>query len=318
MRPLNRGLWVGYFKAVSDQYGDAPESAYSQTCTVTETRAEAARSPHPVVLAPPPGGGAYVLPVGKPLAMFVEAGTPDRLSALCRNPDTIVAAHTMPVPVPLLGIADGFWPTTTIPGVEVLGLEVYARTPTEPVGAIADRVQHCLDELPMTQAIAIIPQCYTREVPDDSVWSHGYQGDRVGLVQAAVDIVAGDPRVLFVLAFSWRRFGGVQYHPELRGPIDDLLHASQIPGTWRPGMTNVAIQPPLPTGVYLECPKAGEGVTIRRSGTNKICTILHPNGLPASVKTVVRMDNLNLTVEHQDAVSGHVWAQTGARRPVTI
>lgn len=206
---FDRFLRVGYFKCISDRYGD--NLAAPQNVTVVETAAEARRSPVPVILDGPSLGEVKGLPV---IARYVEAGDGEELARR--------AARIAFSGVPVIGVCDGFLPEDPIACVDWLGLEVYARTPAEAVATIKARVRETMRRLPTAQPLVLVGQAYDmRATVDGPGW---YHGDLEALSRVTIEL-ARDARVWAVLWFSDGRPGGTRDHPELRPWHEALLRA---------------------------------------------------------------------------------------------
>jgi hypothetical protein len=262
-----------------------------------ETPAEAARSPWPV-FGPPSlyAKGELVLGPSPVVALYASGGDPSSLVASAAAAQHVAVQYGRPI----LGCCDGFLPTAPLPGVDWLGLEVYATTPTESVASVRARLERCLAALPSSQPIVLIGQAYDR-----AGW---YQGDTLGLNLLALSLAQADPRVVALLAFAYGRPGGCAAHPDWAVPYTD--YARTIPPPWSVG--GVAPQP-LPTGIKVLYPGPSDTSTLSPYGKIKLCEFAPDTAA----------DGVTARVELRDgSVHMSYWkgstqlALTGKRRPV--
>jgi hypothetical protein len=149
----------------------------------------------------------------------------------------------------------------------------------------------------------LIPQAYDR----NGAWRNletlaGMQVEYLEAVRRHANIVA-------LVPFALDRAGGANTYPALRAAWDEIgkrLHPPEL----------AAATVAFPTAITIEYPPGG--ITVRGVGPNKIITIDHLGGLPPGIKSVVRMNDLNMTAEYQERTTGRVLAKTGAKRPVRL
>lgn len=145
----------------------------------------------------------------------------------------------------------------------------------------------------------LIPQAYDR----GGAWKN--QDTLVGMQIEYLDAARRHANIVALVPFALDRAGGANTYPALRSAWDEI---------------GKRLHPPdlvlFPTAISIEYPPGG--ITVRGHGPNKIITIDHKGGLPAGVKSVVRMNDLKLTAEYQEQTTGRVLAKTGADRPVRL
>jgi hypothetical protein len=149
----------------------------------------------------------------------------------------------------------------------------------------------------------LIPQAYDR----GGTWKN--QETLVGMQVEYLDAVRQHENVVALVPFALDRLGGANSYPALRAAWDEIgkrLHAPEL----------VVTTAAFPTAITIEYPSGG--ITIRGTGPNKVITIDHLGGLPPGVKSVVRMNDLNMTAEYQERTTGRVLAKTGVKRPVRL
>lgn len=151
----------------------------------------------------------------------------------------------------------------------------------------------------------LVPQAYDR----GGAWLN--QETLVGMQIEYLDACRRHENIVALIPFALDRLGGANAFPALRAAWDEIgkrLHA--------PELSVVIPVAPLPTAISIEYPPGG--ITIHGTGPNKIITIDHVGGLPPGVKSVVRMNDLNMTAEYQERATGRVLAKTGVKRPVRL
>jgi len=151
----------------------------------------------------------------------------------------------------------------------------------------------------------LVPQAYDR----GGAWLN--QETLVGMQIEYLDAARRHTNIVALVPFALDRDGGANAYPALRAAWDAIgqrLHPPDLPA--------VASIGSFPTAITVEYPPGG--ITVRGTGPNKIITIDHVGGLPPGVKSVVRMNDLNMTAEYQERTTGRVLAKTGAKRPVRL
>lgn len=254
--PLHRPVWVGAWEALDYRPSWRPAPlGYQQDVTIVHRAEEAQRSPWPVIAGPTGADAARCL-----VALHVETQSQDEMIA------AVVANRSIADRLrrPILAVCDCFLPSRPVPGADWLGLELYARTPTEPAADVAARVRQVMDALPATQALALIVQAYDRRtVADGPAW---YQGDLIAMQEIGRQL-ANDPRVVAILGHSFGRPGGIAWHPELAQWWQDLARAVQ----W-PAAAGIARQ----VGVVVS-PEPWQMPTISRRGRHRLIAFSDPS-----------------------------------------
>ena len=149
----------------------------------------------------------------------------------------------------------------------------------------------------------LVPQAYDR----GGAWKN--IETLVGMQVEYLEAARRHANIVALVPFALDRAGGANSYPSLRAAWDEIgkrLHQPEL----------VVTSTVLPTAITIEYPSGG--ITVRGTGPNKIITIDHLGGLPPGVKSVVRMNDLNMTAEYQERTTGRVLAKTGAKRPVRL
>jgi hypothetical protein len=211
---LAKDLYVGYFYSYSDKYGyagSAPENFVWVEDLPSFEMAVASQLPIVIsVGAPVTAPIAYSDTTGHESLIIGETTSGGTQSALVTAAANVVTARAGALSsVPIIGICDGFLPTSSVANVDWLALEAYVAT-AETAAAREAAIRNCLDTVTWGagQKFVIIGHSFTSNASFAPS-----AAEMIAAQYIPANLAADYDDVVMLQYFAWTRPSGVIYDP---------------------------------------------------------------------------------------------------------